>query len=270
MIERIRPFLTWVRETWEKATRRARLLFLLVVMLVLILILVLTLWLNHKDYVALYEDLTMPENAQVIAVLDENGIAYDVDRAGRLMVDRRDENAARLQLAMLGFENPGFGYDIANQGGLTATQQDKDRNYIFSVQDRLQAQIELIPYVQRAVVNISVPSRSVLALAGEDDSTKASVRVQEEAGKELTTDDVRGIVVLVKNAVAGLEAENISVVGNGGDLKSSLDLEEDFNNRKLDLTHEVNTSIEQKIQAVVERIYGAENVEVQHSGQNIL
>ncbi len=263
MLERIRPFFTWVRETWEKATRRARLLFLLSVMLLLVLILILTLWLNRKDYVALYQNLTIPENAQVIAVLDENGIEYEVDRAGRLMVDRRDEGAARLQLAYMGFSNPGFGYDIANGGGLTATQQDKDRNYIFSVQDRLQAEIELTPEIQRAVVNIGIPQRSALALSNDNNLPTASVVLQMNPGKELTTDQVRGLVNLVKNAVVGLEAENISITDANGDLKSSLDLEEDFNNRKLSLTHEVNTSIERKILDVVERIYGAENVEVQ-------
>jgi flagellar M-ring protein FliF len=255
--------LDWIRERWANATRRARLLFLAIVALALVLILILTLWLNHKDWVVLYEDLTMPESAQVIAVLNENAIPYDTDIAGRLLVEDSNENNARLQLAILGFENAGFDYTIMNSGGLTATQQDKDRNYINNLQNRLQATIELIPEIQRAIVTITMPQRSVLALSGAEEVVSASVTITRKPGRSLTTDQVRGIVNIVKDSVQNLDEANLSIVDvENGDLKSSLDLDSDFNNRKLDLTQQVNTSIESQILRVVQPAYGPEDVKV--------
>jgi flagellar M-ring protein FliF len=233
------------------------------VALVLILILILTLWLNHKEWVILYEDLTMPENAQVIAVLNDNSIGYDTDNAGRLMVEASDENNARLQLAMLGFENAGFNYDIMNSGGLTATQQDKDRNYVNNLQNRLQATIELIPEIQRAIVTITMPQRSVLALSGAEEVVSASVTITRQPGRELIYEQVHGIINLVASSVQNLDEANISLLDvEKGDLKESLDLESDFNNRKLNLIQQVNTSIENQILRAVQPAYGPGDVEV--------
>lgn len=260
--ERISSILAWIKETWGKASRAARIIFLSVVAVVLIGGLVLTMILNRKDYIVLFNDLNSTENANVIAVLNNAGITYNADN-GRLLVEAKDENKARLELAVQGFANSGFNdYTLANSGGLTATQQDKDRNALYNTQNRLQATIELFPEISRAVVTISAPQKNMFVLQGEDTPVSASVTIQKKPGRDLTPEQVRGIVNIVRDSVQGLSDENISVVDERGDLKSMLDLNEDFNNKKLNLTEQVNKSLRDHIVTMVQPPYGAGNINV--------
>lgn len=261
MRERITAILTWIRETWDKATRRARLIFLGSIAGVLVVALVLTILLNHKTYVTLYNDLTATENAQVIAVLNEGGIAYEVDN-GRLLVEEKDEEKARLQLAVLGFEDAGFKYDLAQSGGLTATQEDKTRNALFNLQERLASTIQLFPEVSRAVVTISMPERTLFALQTDNTPPSANITIQKKAGRNLTSEQVRGIINIVRDSVPGLTDDKISIVDEKGDLKYTLDLNEDYNNKKLDLTEQVNRSLRDHIMTILQPSYGVGNVEV--------
>lgn len=262
MRERITAILASLREMWGKASRKMRLVFLGCVAGVLLLALVLTLVLNHKTYVMLFNDLSNTENAQAIAVLNDAGITYKVDN-GRLLVEARDEDNARLQLAVAGFANSGFTtYDLANSGGLTATQQDKDRNARYDLQNRLQKTIELFPEVGTAVVTISVPQKNLFVTQGDDSAPTASITIQKKAGGELTAEQVRGIVNIVKSSVSGLTEANISIVDERGDLKAMLDLNEDFNNKKLNLTEQVNRSLENHILKAVQPPYGSGHVNV--------
>lgn len=262
MRERITAFLTSFKEWWDNAAKRTRMIILGSVAAALVLTSALILVVNHKDYVTLYNDLTNTENANVIAVLNDAGIPYKVDN-GRLLVERRDEDKARLQLAVFGFDNTGFTtYDIANSAGLTSTQKDKERAELYQLQNRLQSTIELFPEVSKAVVTISLPEKTVFALQNDDKPASASITIQKKAGRTLTPEQVRGIINMVKGSVSGLTEDNISIVDERGDMKSTLQLNEDYNNRKLDLTEQVNNSLKSHILAVVRPPYGADKVEV--------
>ncbi len=261
MGERITAIITWIRETWTKATKRARLVFLISVASVLLISLVLTMILNHKEYVVLYNDLSSTENADVIAALSEANVPYDVDN-GRLLVESKDEDRARLQLAVLGFQDVGFKYDLANSGGLTATQQDKDRNVTYQLQERLQATFRLLPEISNAVVTISIPEKSAFSLDQKQTPISAAVMLQKKSGRELTVEQVQAISNIVRGSVYGLTDENITIADETGDLKSMLDLNSDFNNKKLNLTEQVNTSLEDHIKEMVLPPYGQGNIEV--------
>lgn len=262
MRERITAILTWIRERWTNATRRMKLLLLGSVAVVLAAALILVLLYNQKDYVVLYHDLTSTQNAEVIAALDSASIPFEVDN-GRLLVETKNEGRARLTLSMLGFQNAGFKYDQANSGGLMATQQDKDRNYIFSLQERLQATItEFFPEVNAAVVTISVPQKSAFALQTDNTPASAAIMLQKKPGYTLTPEQVRGIMNLVKDSVQGLTEENITIADERGDLKSILDLNENYNNKKLALTNQVNDQLGKAIETMIEGPYGRDSIRV--------
>ena len=261
MRERFFEFLGRVRDWWLELTVRRRILYLCIVVGTLLIALTLTLFLNRKDYVVLYNDLSNPENAAVIAALNDAGVPYQIDN-GRILVERRDEGAARLQLAQLDFNDVGFNYDIATSGGLTETTRDKQNRELFNLQDRLQATIELHPEVERAIVTIALPERTMFALQADDNPPTASVTITKKPNKKLTATQVKGIINMVKDSVSGLTEENISITDEAGDLKSTIRQAEDTNNAKISLTQQVNESIRQNVLKVVQPPYGQGNVEV--------
>ena len=262
MRERILALLDRARGTWNNASRRARVIFLSATAAVLVLALVLTILLNQKEYVTLFHDLNSTENTHIIAVLNDAGIPYRVE-GGRVLVEQADEGRARLQLAVLGFENTGFSYDIQNSGGLTATQQDKNRREIQGLQNRLQATIELFPEVTKAIVTISMPERTMFALQNDTMPVSASITVTRRPGRGLSQEQVQGIINMVRDSVQGLTEDYISIVDSeSGDLKLVLASEEDLHSKKLALTQQVSNSLQEQIVGVVQPAYGADNVAV--------
>lgn len=262
MRERFFDFLRRVRDWWLELTVRRRILYLSIALGVLLISLVLTLLLNRKDYVVLFDDLTNTESAGVIAALNDANVPYTVDGMGNILVERRNEGAARLQLAELEFSNVGFKYPIALSGGLTETAQDKQRRELYDLQDRLAAAIQLYPEVEKAVVTISLPEKTMFALQSDNTPATAAVVITKKPGRKLTSTQLRGILNIVRDSVSGLSDANISITDETGDLKSSLNFNEEINNAKLALTREVNESIRQNVLRTVQPVYGVDNVEV--------
>ncbi|MCL2033866.1 MAG: flagellar M-ring protein FliF [Oscillospiraceae bacterium] len=263
MRERINSIIERTREIWASASRRARIILLCSVGAAFALAIVLTVVFNQARYVSLYYDLNQADNAHVIALLNDAGIPYQVD-GGRVLVSESDEGRARLMLAVQGFENPGFGYEQQNSGGLTATQQDKNRREIQGLQDRLQATIELFPEVTKAVVTISMPERTMFALQNNETPVSASITITKRLGRSLSQEQVQGIINIVKDSVQGLAEENISIVDSeSGDLKLLLSQEGDMQSKKLELTQMVSNSLRDHITRVVQPAYGSDNVAIE-------
>lgn len=243
-------------------SRRMRFLLLAIVAVLLIAVLILVVIYNDKEYVTLYSDLTSAQSAEVIVALESASIPYEVQN-GKLLVEVKNEEKARLQLTMLNFTDPGYGYDIANSGGLMATQSDKDRNYYNQLQERMRAAIvDYFPEIASATVTISVPQRSAFALQTENTPASASIILKKQPGATLSAEQVQGIMTYVKTSVQGLTEENISIVDERGDLKTVLDLEENYNNKKLELTSQVSNQLSRAIESMLEGPYGRDHISV--------
>lgn len=260
MKERLQQIWESLKEFWGNLSRKARILLFAGAGAVLVLVVLIIALANHQEYVLLYNDLSPNEYAQAVGVLSEMGIEAQTPPNGSILVPERDVNRARMQLATQGF--PGSNFEYLYSPGLTATQQDKRILENQDLQNRLQATIETFDEVSQAVVTISAPEKSAFALQAEVVEPSASVTLVLRTGRTLSSQQVRGIINIVRDSVAGLKEENISITDSTGDLKASAALGGDASNAKLSLTEEVNQAARSRILTVVQPMFGPGRVEV--------
>lgn len=262
MRERLLGVWDSIKALWERLSRIARIVLLIAIVGVIGVVIALTIFLNQKNYVLLNNDFSTAERVQALAVLAEQGIEARVEPNGYIMVLDKDLDKARMQLATAGL--PGGIYDGGYSPGLTSTQSDKNYLQNQELQKRLQSAVESFDEVDQAVVTISQPERSAFALQTDVVPPTANISIRRKTGRELSAQQLQGILNIVRYSVAGLTEDSISITDSElGDLMSQLSQASNASDAKLRLTDEVNSTARNKALSLLRLMFGAENVEVQ-------
>ncbi|MDR2931718.1 MAG: flagellar M-ring protein FliF, partial [Oscillospiraceae bacterium] len=262
MRDRLNEMLASIKALWTRATKKSRIIFLSSLVGVLLVTLVLVLILNHTNYVLLYNGLSTQESAGVLSVLSEMGVEPQITNAGAIYVPEQDLNRVRMQVATKGFTGGAFTYDVLKEAGMTATQADKNQWQVNQLQDRIQETIETFDEITQAVVTISMPQPSLYTLQNDTLPPSASVKITKRQGKQLSEEQIQGIINIVKDSVAGLTEENISISDETGDIKSLLESYRGSSASKLNLTEQVGNSVRSNIMAMLQPVFGADSVKV--------
>ncbi len=231
-----------------------------------LIIAVAILLLTRTEYVPLATGLSLDEAAQISTGLDDLGIRYrDDDNATTLLVPKEDLSRAKMQLTLNGLlTTKDFNWTQAfSNTSLTYTSEDKDQMYELAQETALAETIETIDAVERAKVNLTIPSDSAFLL---NDSTvsKASVTLLLNGGYTLNQQQVNGIVMILVNSVKGLEASNVSVVDNTGRVLNEIaDTQGQINaNNQRELQQQVQEKLEKDLEAFLATIFGEGGVRV--------
>ncbi len=157
----------------------------------------------------LYAGLEPGAAGDVVAALDQRGVAYDV-RQGSIFVDSAQRDALRMTLASEGLPaNNGQGYEILE--GLTGfgtTSQMFDAAYWRAKEGELARTITASPKIKAARVHISNPSSNPFQ---RDIRPTASVTVTGQSGN-IAQPQAMAFKFLVASAVAGLAPEDVSII----------------------------------------------------------
>lgn len=262
MRERLAAIGESIKNFWGNLSAKAKVVLITGTTAVLALIVVLVVILNQTQYVLLYNDLSTADRAKALSVLATMGVDTQVEPSGAILVPEEDYNRAHMQLATEGFQDGSMTSEIAAPG-LTATQTDKQRYDKEKLQERLSATIETFPEVDRAVVTISMPEKSAFALSTDVTPPSASVTITRRQGMSLSTEQIQGIINVVRDSIPGIAEEDISLTDTQtGDMRKQLIGDVDVNNAKLKLTEEVNSTLRNRVLSMVQPLYGEENVEV--------
>ena len=168
----------------------------------------------------LYAELGDAERAEVASALDKGGIDYTIDNGtGALFVAEDDLYRARMLVASTGSlaapETTAQMLDAIPIGSSRTLEGERLRN----VREReLTMTIMEIDGVEAVRVHLAQAERSVFVR--EDTAPSASVMVRLARGRSLTDDQVRAIVNLVAGSVPGLNADDVRVVDQHGQLLS--------------------------------------------------
>jgi len=234
----------------------------------LFLVLTLALSIIHitrPQYVTLYSGLTLEESGEITQKLDEMKIPYKTENGGTsVWVPEENVNKARMNLAIEGFPQSGITWEDAfSSNSLTMTNDDKRKKYLQAEMNKLARTIEEIDGIKKASVLLTVPDNSNF-LTEDIKHSKASVLLTLKSGFKLSEQQVNGIVMLVANAVEGLELNNISIHDNTGKMlnEDSIDGDGYSMNKKMDIQQEVTKNLERSLKDFLSKIYGSENVDI--------
>lgn len=176
-------------------------------------------WSSRADYSLLYGKLDDGEAAKVIAALDEAKVPYQVRGGGTILVPADKVYQVRMQMAGKGIpRGEGVGYEIFDKASFGISDFVQRANYARAIQGELARTISQLDQVESARVMIVMPENRLLS-----DSLRkptASVFVKVKGNGTLPSSAVNSIQFLVANSVEGLQASNVSVVDNQGNVLS--------------------------------------------------
>jgi flagellar M-ring protein FliF len=177
-------------------------------------------WSSRADYSLLYGKLDEGEASKVIAALDEAKVPYRVSRGGgAIMVPADKVYQLRMQMAGKGIpRGEGVGFEIFDKANFGISDFVQRANYTRAVQGELARTISQLDQVESARVMIVMPENRLLTDAQRKPT--ASVFVRVKGNGQLSGSSINSIRFLVANSVEGLQANNVSVVDNQGNVLS--------------------------------------------------
>jgi flagellar M-ring protein FliF len=205
---------------WQQLGLNQRISVIMATLTVLAGLAALAFWSSRTDYALLYGKLDDGEAAKVIAALDEAKVPYQVGRGGgSILVPSDKVYQLRMQMAGKGIpRGEGVGYEIFDKASFGVSDFVQRANYARAIQGELARTISQLDQVESARVMIVMPENRLLS-----DSLRkptASVFVRVKGNSQLPASAVNSIRFLVANSVEGLQANNVSVVDNQGNVLS--------------------------------------------------
>ncbi|MBC5744598.1 flagellar M-ring protein FliF [Lachnospiraceae bacterium MD308] len=260
-----------VKEYLANLSRKTKIIAIAVLAAIIVGAIIITVWLNRKDYVTLYTDVTEEETTEILAKLQEMNVQYTSDGSGNIKVPTDVVDSTRAQLAQEGYPKSGFTYDVFtnNASGMT-TDMEKQTYKLYDLQNRIGATVRLFDGVKDAKVTIALGEESKYVLSdSEDDSAGASasvVAIMKDGGSP-TSKQAVGIQRLVAQSVPGMKLENVTVLdGNGVIVSDSEDGNYSGSEEGQEIARLIESQLAQKVVHVLEPFYGEDNIRVSAKG----
>jgi len=262
-LQRIR---TQLSEFLDNLDRKQKIMYFgggsALIMIIAVAILLLT----KVEYVPLATNLSLEEAATITTSLTELSIPYkDADNTTTVLVPKSDLSRAKMQLTLNGnLTAKDFNWTQAfSNTSLTYTSDDKDKMYELAQETALAETIETIDSVERAKVNLTVPSDSAFLL-NDQTVSKASVTLLLKGGSTLNPQQVNGIVMILVNSVKGLDANHVSIVDNTGRVLNEMaeSSGQILANNQHELQLEVSDKLQKDLQSFLATIFGPDGVRV--------
>ncbi len=221
------------------------------------------LWSQAPSLAPLYGNLADKDASQVLELLQQNGIDYQVEEgSGLIMVPAGKVKEVRMQLASAGLPNSsGMGFELLQQDMGFGTSRVVERaRYVQAMQGELARTIATIGNVQSARVHLAIPKQSVFVR--ERKKPSASVTVRLLSGRTLDPGQVDAIVHLVASSVPELETGRVTVVDQKGNLLSGDGSAKDLklSSSQFDYTRRVEDHYRERIESLLAPILGADRV----------
>ncbi|MGB8170730.1 MAG: flagellar basal-body MS-ring/collar protein FliF [Chthoniobacteraceae bacterium] len=171
----------------------------------------LVLWSGRPQMQLLYGRLGEKELGEVAAVLQEQGVKYELGN-GSVYVASEQVHKLRMALAQKGVPaGEGVGFEVFDRANFGISDFVQRTNYVRALQGELSRTISQLQGVRSARVLIVVPENRLLFSDVKAKPT-ASVFVEGQVGAS----QVNAIRFLVANAVEGLRADDVAVVDHHG------------------------------------------------------
>jgi flagellar M-ring protein FliF len=174
----------------------------------------------RQEQVVLFQDIREQEAAEIVTELDRLGLEYQLEDGGRrIMVAEGIEDQARVAIAGSDIAIGGVvGFELFNESDMGLTEFAQQVNFQRALQGELARTIMMMDGISFARVHISLPERQLFRAQGV--GPKAAVTVQPQAGTRIDPANVLGIQLLVASSVPELEAADVAVLDQGGQLIS--------------------------------------------------
>lgn len=217
------------------------------------------LWSRDPTYVPLYSQMGPRDSSDVVAVLERNGIEFQIDKNnGMLLVAADDVQSARLKLAAEGLpRDSSAGEELfAGNGTFNSSQFMENARYKKALEAELARTIGKFNDIKSARVHLAIPRES--AFVRDTQEPSASVFLDVYSGLDLKKHTIAAIVNLVASSIPNLSSSRVTVVDQDGQLLNEGGGQTLFSDteRFLDYRQNLEHQYSQKIQEILTPILG--------------
>jgi flagellar M-ring protein FliF len=225
------------------------------------------LWSQTPDYRVLYGNLSDRDGGTVIAALQQMNVQYKFADGGALMIPANQIHEIRLRLAAQGLPKGGLvGFELMEGQKFGVSQFAEQVNYQRALEGELARSIQSLSAVQNARVHLALSKPS--AFLRDQPKPSASVILNLYTGRTLDATQVSAVVHLVSNSVPDLQAKNVSIVDQNGNLLSAdtaVAGRAAVDPGQLKYRQEIERSYNSRIEAILTPLTGPNNVRAQVS-----
>ena len=225
-------------------------------------------WGASPNWVPVTGGLPIERIGEATQRLDEEGIAYRLDRGGSV-VSVEEPSAARARVVLaaegLGGASHRPGFELFDQPSWGMTDFTQRVNYRRALEGELERTIGAMRDIDGAQVHLSLQESSFLKNTNRP--SEASVVLQVGGAGMAEQSTVEGIQFLVSSSVEGMAPENVMVLDDRGRLLSSPDDDGGvgLSNRQLQVQRQIEGYLQSKASVLVEQMVGTSNATVRVS-----
>lgn len=213
---------------------------------------------SGKDYAVLLTNIPTDQVPAIIEKLNSKNIPYRLMEDGKTVTVPKDYlHATQMQLmSELGSSKMGsIGLELFDKQEFGINSYAQKINFQRALQGELMRAINTLTAVKQSKVILAIPAKKTMM---EDSSPpSASVVVELHSGKELSSDQVRGIRYLVANAVEGMDPERVTILDDRGKMISKqTDGSTGASSEILELKSRVEKELEGRIESILTKVVG--------------
>jgi len=204
-----------IGNVWNNLEPRKRIIVALASIAVFSAVLMLARMASSPTMTLLYSGLESGPAGEVVAALEQRGVAYDL-RGGAILVDASQRDALRMTLAGEGLpSNSSKGYELLDGlSGFGTTSQMFDAAYWRAKEGELARTIVSHPAINSARVHIANTGSNPFQ---RNLQPSASVMINASSG-EIGNKQARALKYLVASAISGMSPDNVAIVDSAGGL----------------------------------------------------
>ena len=170
----------------------------------------------------------------------------------------------KMMLAQEGLPSTGSGagWEKFDDRSFGMSDFDQKISKLRALQGELSRTINKLDPVANSRVHIVLPDNQIFA--NDKKPTTASIYLKLKSGKSLSQRQVQGIIHLVAHAVEGLDAKDVTIVDQEGNMLTQIEENDGgldkASNTQRDYQKKVEKELEQKIHDILVRVVGSDKV----------
>lgn len=216
MPDKIKEIFQKVLAWWNKFTAKQKTIIIGITAAVVFTFAILIWIFTRPQYTQWQQCSTTKEAADVIAILDSATIEYETSSDGlSIKVKNSQLSAANLALGAAGYMPDQYSIEDATSGGFSTTESDKQKQYVYYMEQKLAKDITNIESVKSATVNLHIPDQTGTLIATEAES---SAWIQLNLRDKFTPDQAATIAKAVATALGNTSTANITIVDTNANL----------------------------------------------------
>lgn len=213
---------------------------------------------SGKSFVPLIKNISPQQVPVVVEMLRKKNVPFEVGESGTtILVPEPLMYSTQMSLMTeIGTEGIGtIGLELFDKQDLGTTSYVQKVNYQRALQGELMRAINTLSAVRQSKVILALPAKKTFLEEGGTPS--ASVVVDLQAGKNLSTEQVRGITHLVASAVESMSPDRVTVLDSRGKVLTKHFSEGmSASSELLDLKGKIETQLEDRIESVMAKVVG--------------